>query len=100
MEGIICLTSAESIKVLLESCDVNYTNELHLTALHYAAAFNSTAIIQILLDAGADLNSGAKRGETPLLIAQRSNAKDAFELLKSKGGRIEVTLPKTQKLIP
>ncbi len=50
------------------------------------AAKNSTPeIIEILIDAGADVNSRDAEGQTPLMWAAESNAPEVVQLLLDKG---------------
>lgn len=55
---------------LAQGGDVNRTNGVGRTALHGAAHIRSDAIVQLLVDHGAELNVGDQRGITPLMIAE------------------------------
>ena len=50
--------------------DVNARNRIDETALHHAAAFNSSRMVTLLLDSGADANVKDYAGQTPLDIAK------------------------------
>lgn len=57
-------------KVIARGIDVNAPDPgLGRTALHFAARHDSVELIQILLDAGADVNASNNWGDTPLHIA-------------------------------
>jgi ankyrin repeat protein len=56
---------------------------LHHVAL--AAAANSTAIAQILLDAGASIDAKDKNGDTALQIAERANNAALVKMLLNSG---------------
>jgi ankyrin repeat protein len=50
--------------------DVNRTNDVGRTALHGAAHIRSDAMVQLLVDHGARLDTEDERGITPLMIAE------------------------------
>lgn len=50
--------------------DVNATDELGNSALHYAAFMRRDTIVQLLADKGARLDGRNKWGETPLFLAE------------------------------
>jgi uncharacterized protein len=52
--------------------DVNAVNATGDTALHGAAHIRADALVQFLVERGADINVRNKRGETPLTIAERT----------------------------
>lgn len=52
------------------------------TALIDAAEVGDTEIIQMLIDAGADVHAKTRRNKTALDFAQKSKKKDAIELLQ------------------
>lgn len=55
------------------------------TPLHRMASNNLPVGARALLDAGADGGKGTMRGETPMTIAEASNARDVIEVLKERG---------------
>lgn len=55
------------------------------TALMWAAAENHTAVVQTLIEAGADVNARSNGGFTPLLFAVRAGRTETVTLLLSKG---------------
>jgi len=56
--------------------------------LNYAAIRNDTAMITMLLDAGADINSTNRSGFTPLHHAAEAGSKEAATLLIAKGANL------------
>ena len=57
----------EAVKLAVElGGDVNAVNNLGLTALHGAAFCGSNAIVQFLVEKGANLNAKDQAGQTPL----------------------------------
>ena len=50
--------------------EVNAVNEIGRSALHGAAHIRSNAIVQLLVDHGAQVNVADQRGITPLMIAE------------------------------
>jgi ankyrin repeat protein len=67
--------SVEAVKLAWElGGDVNAVNAAGETALHGAAHIRSDAIVQFLVDKGAAVDVKNKRGETPLMIAERTVA--------------------------
>lgn len=51
------------------------------TLLMYAARYNKTDIMELLIQNGADLNAKCSQGKTALDYAKLSNAKEAIEIL-------------------
>ena len=60
---------------------VNSTNDAGYTALHHAARHGSRELIEILLKANADRMIENNAGETPYMVAQRSQQYEAERLL-------------------
>jgi ankyrin repeat protein len=52
--------------------DVHAVNDAGQTALHGAAHIRFNALIQILVNQGANVNVKDKRGDTPLMVAERT----------------------------
>lgn len=50
--------------------------------IHYAAKFNRTEIIKVLITAGSEIHSTCDLGYTPLGHAEKANAKEAAQFLK------------------
>ena len=78
------------VKVLLEaSPDYDYTNEKvaslkGLTALHLAASKKSLAIVEMLVEKGADLHKKHGKGERPIDIARRYGNDEIASYLAQK----------------
>ena len=63
--------SVEAVRLMLENdVDVKAADNLGDTALHGAARIKSAEIVQLLVDAGAEINVVNKRGQTPLFTAE------------------------------
>ena len=60
---------------------VNSTNDAGYTALHHADRHGSRELIEILLKANADRMIENNAGETPYMVAQRSQQYEAERLL-------------------
>ena len=72
------------VKVLLEwRMDINATDNLGNTALHYAARFNRANIVQLLLDNNAHIDRKNADGETALDIAWKKGWQRGVTLLMS-----------------
>ena len=60
----------EAVRTLLQDqVDVNASQPDGATALHWATYVDSSAIAQLLIDAGADVNATNDYGVTPLALA-------------------------------
>jgi ankyrin repeat protein len=62
------------------------------TALHIAAAYGHVKYIEMLLDAGADINAADEKGLTPLMMAVAWDRFDAVSFLLSRGARVGCAL--------
>ncbi len=63
--------SLEAVGFLLErGAEINAANGDGRTALHGAAHVRSDALVQLLVDHGAEVRAGDRRGITPLMIAE------------------------------
>lgn len=52
-----------------------------MTALHAATEHRRLGIMQLLIDAGADVNARTRSGRTPLMLAAKHSTDDAADLL-------------------
>lgn len=72
----------ETVKKLIElGSDVNEKSD-GMTPLMYAARYNRTDIIKILVEKGAKINTKNSKGYTAMKFAKQSNAKEAVALLE------------------
>ncbi|SPB52304.1 Oxidoreductase NAD-binding domain family protein [Aspergillus niger] len=72
---------------------VNTPSDRQWTPLHFTAQFDKEHTLetaQILIDAGANVNSHTNLGVTPLFLAVQSNRLDLVKLLINKGAEINV----------
>ena len=69
-------------KFIKYGADVNERTN-GMTPLMYAARYNQTEIIKLLISNGADVKAKCKNGLTALKYAEISNATEAAELLRS-----------------
>lgn len=79
----------EIIKLLvLANIDTNaQTNDLKLTALHFAAKFGNIEVLKLLIDAGVDLYIKNYGNRTPLETAIRANKVNAQAILQNADDR-------------
>ena len=76
--------NAEKVQSRIDSGDsIIETDATGQTALHWAAKYKSVTIVELLLEAGANVNAKDKNGTTPLQNAQK-NAKP--EIIETLGG--------------
>lgn len=64
--------------------NVNGTNALGNTALHYAVAADDMDMVKLLLANGADMNAANAKGWTPLEIAKSKNLGEVYGAMKEK----------------
>lgn len=90
--------SIEMVKILLEhKCYVNLvdSNDINLVddngdmPLHRAIKKGNRAVIELLINGGANLNAPNKRRETPLHLAVMNGNMDAVMLLIDKGADVK-----------
>ena len=73
----------ETVKKLIElGADVNEKSK-GMTPAMYAAKYNKTAILQLLVKHGAEIKKKSEKGLTAMDYAKQSNATDALAYLKS-----------------
>ncbi len=77
--------------LLWRGCDPNYGAEWVLDSpILLAAGLAATTVLEVLLEAGADVNTTSLSGETPLAVAAFHGRLEAIELLLRNGAQIEV----------
>jgi ankyrin repeat protein len=57
------------------------------TPLYLAAAWGRTALVELLVERGADVNAGTKAGVRPLAAAEKNGFPAAAAILKQHGAR-------------
>lgn len=94
-KGISCLGYAIGgnriaiVKLLLEAkANAWEIDTFGGSALHYAAAYGRTKLLEYFLGAGGDVNKTNTQGQTPLALATKNRMKDAIDLLKAKGAKL------------
>uniref|UniRef100_A0A914W6K6 NAD(+) ADP-ribosyltransferase n=1 Tax=Plectus sambesii TaxID=2011161 RepID=A0A914W6K6_9BILA len=71
----------ESVKNMIQRCDVNEPNEGGWTALMYAAYLGHDAVCSYLLDSGAKVDQRNHRLQTPLMLAATCGNHTTIRLL-------------------
>ena len=97
--GDTCLTLAsyfghtETVRYLVTvpEVDVNHLTDDNFTALHFAGQGNYPEVVEVLIDAGADIEAKDVEGSSPLHRACREGALDAAKLLVKAGAGVCVT---------
>jgi hypothetical protein len=74
---------------LLASAGVSVTNHFGVTPLSLACQNGSTAMVELLLDRGADPNTVVRGGETVLMIAARTGRPGPVQALLARGARVD-----------
>jgi ankyrin repeat protein len=83
----------ETVKILLATAiDKDHVNKLGWTALLEAVILGDggrthTAIVKLLVDAGANVNIADRQGVTPLQHARRSGYREMIAILEAAGAR-------------
>ena len=80
----------DNIKTLIkQSADIHQINSIGLTALHYAARYAKSEIIEYLLSLGVKVNMVDNSGQTPLMCACRDGDRlDNIKTLIKQGADI------------
>ena len=79
------------VDIIVDEFDWLLFDWFGLTALMYAAQFNMTDIIRLLLQNKADENKRNRNGETAVHCAARKNNPEAIVLLVKHGASINIT---------
>ncbi|KAM0794815.1 ankyrin repeat-containing domain protein [Usnea florida] len=83
---------AEYDIVVLKNCmgeDLECTKVWNGTPLNCAARYGHGSVVQVLLEKGANIESGPEYGTTPLMSAARGGHESIVRLLLEKGANIE-----------
>jgi ankyrin repeat protein len=72
------------VRALVQECgqDVNTANEHDNSLLHFAAAFDYTEMVQMLVEIGANLSALNKYGGTPLDWAARKGHTNTVRVIQ------------------
>lgn len=90
----------EVIRILIsESADINVTDRLGETPLHYAAEHGNTYVTECLITNGADVNAKNNNGDTPLHCSTFWGYQDMIELLMASGADITAKNSKGQTAV-
>ena len=98
-DGATCLTLAayfgfiETVRYLVgfPEVDVNHAEKEGYTALHFAGQENHPEVVEVLIDAGADVEAiEDELGCSPLLTASMSGGLDAVKVLIRAGADVRV----------
>ena len=97
-EGDTCLTLAayfghtQTVRYLVSvpEVDVNHSADDNFTALHVAAQENHAEVVEVLIDAGADIEAKNEKGSSPLHRACSEGALDTVKLLVKAGAGVRV----------
>jgi ankyrin repeat protein len=86
----------EVIRSLLQyNADVNTTDELKCTPLHWAASGGHVDVTRILLEHWADINAISDYG-TPLYSASREGHIEVVRLLLERGAKVRIAAPDSE----
>ena len=72
----------------LTEVDLNHQQSNIFTALHFAVHFKHADVVQVLIDAGADIETKNARGLSPLLLASHSGALTTVKMLVKAGADV------------
>jgi len=72
----------ETVKKLIELGEDVNQKSLGMAPIHFAARYNQTEILEVLISNGANLRKKCDRGYTAKKYAELSNAEDALKIIK------------------
>ena len=83
----------ETVRYLvgLPEVDLNSRDIDNYTALHLAAIMKHTDVVQVLIDAGADIDTQNYKGRSPLHTACGAGELDVVKMLVRAGARVRAT---------
>jgi ankyrin repeat protein len=89
------------VRFLLPNSDLNATDRDGMNSLLLACDSESrpedVATVELLLDAGADVNSTNNRGQTPLMLAKMNENNDLVKILLDHGATNTANSHKNRK---
>ena len=86
----------------LRGVELNYQSEAaasNHTALHLAAFYKRTDVVQVLIDAGADIDTQNNLGRSPLHTALEKGALDIVKMLVRAGAGVRVADDKAAQML-
>ena len=97
--GVTCLVLAsymghtETVRYLvgLKEVDLKHADSTGCTALGHAVVRNHPDVVEVLIDAGADIDVKDTRGRSPLHKASISGSLDVLKMLVKAGADVRVT---------
>lgn len=72
----------ETVKKMIELGEDVNQKSLGMAPVHFAARYNKSEILEVLIASGADLKKRCDNGYTAMKYAELSNATDAMKVLK------------------
>ncbi|XP_059922497.1 CARD- and ANK-domain containing inflammasome adapter protein [Gadus macrocephalus] len=87
------LNNGSMLRLLLAHSRGALSPEAMGSTLFSAVKQNCHAVVDILIDGGADVNMCDQQGYTPLLLAAELGHTDTFRVLAGKNAKLDVSLP-------
>lgn len=85
-------TNGEIAKLLISrGANVNATDYLNRTPLHYATKEKATKVAEVLISNGANIDAKTTKGWTPLFEASRWESFDIMDMLIQAGANVTMT---------
>ena len=80
----------EARNLLETGADVNATDGITLTALHYAAGMGHKELVELIMGKGGDINARTDEGVTPLYLAAKFDRAAVAKVLVDQGAEVDV----------
>ena len=77
--------------VTLPEVDLNHQESTNCTALHFAVQEKHADVVEVLIDAGADIETKNDEGRSPLLVASISGELTTVKMLIKAGADVRAT---------